>query len=452
MLFHGEGRIGGDLQGRGRTAEGRAAPGGEKNELRAGGGERGGRDQVVARRAQQVQAGDRDALRVAEDALHGGRAGLLCAAESLVLESRDAARLVARRGVLVHRHMAALKIALEVVDQAHGLSKQLFGAAAGHEDGLRAEHLRDLGQDGASAHRGQQVGEHADGGVRGDAGQAVRAAALEAHDQLVRRTGHAFIPAHPRRQFADQTDPFSQFIFHVLADQEADAALVVFAHVRSDLLNAAVFAAEAQQQHAARIRVNREIGKRLSRVLLVQSHLGAAVGMRESIHAVDAPADVILRHGGQGLRHVVHAADRRDDPQLIADAGAVVRTRIAHEGARREMSLRHFDRVPGVFQFAGKQRLQVVRMHMRARGNVRQRFADRIAVLDDRLACADVPEGGLVPHGQVVQQGDFPAAIRRSLPRLQRFQRDCDHVTGGDLQESVHALTSCRGETPARPE
>ena len=42
----------------------------EEDELRTAGGERGGRDQVVARRAQQVEAGGGDALRVAEDAFH----------------------------------------------------------------------------------------------------------------------------------------------------------------------------------------------------------------------------------------------------------------------------------------------------------------------------------------------------------------------------------------------
>lgn len=52
-----------------------------------------------------------------------------------------------------------LEIILEVIDQIYGLVEQFLVGTTVHQNGLCTEHLGNLGQDGGTALRDQQVGE-----------------------------------------------------------------------------------------------------------------------------------------------------------------------------------------------------------------------------------------------------------------------------------------------------
>ena len=214
-----------------------------------------------------------DALTIRQHVAHGGETALLRAAQRLVFQRGNAARLVAGGRILVNRLVMLLKIALEVVNQLNRLVEQLRRVAAIHQDGFRAEHFRHFGQNRRAAHAAQQVGEAADDRVRRDAGEAVRTAALQPNHKFAGRAGDALLTAHVVREFTQQLHRFGKLIFHLLADEEAHARLVVVAHMFLDDGGAGIFAAQPQHQHAADVGVRRQIRQNRARILLIIAHL-----------------------------------------------------------------------------------------------------------------------------------------------------------------------------------
>ena len=151
VLLRGERRVRGDFQRRHRTRERRAAPRGEQHNLCARRSQRRRRYKIVAGGGQQIQAGRVDALAIRQHVAHGGETALLRAAQRLVFQCGNAARLVAGGWILVNRLVMLLKIALEVVNQPHRLVEQFARVAAIHQDGFRAEHFRHFGQNRRAA-------------------------------------------------------------------------------------------------------------------------------------------------------------------------------------------------------------------------------------------------------------------------------------------------------------
>ena len=273
VLLRGEWRVCGDFQRRHRTRERRAAPRGEQHNLCARRSQRRRRHKIVAGGGQQVQAGRVDALAIRQHIAHGGEAALLRAAQRLVFQRGNAARLVAGGRIFVNRLVMFLEIALEVVNQPNRLVEQLRRVAAIHQDGFRAEHLRHFGQNRRAAHAAQQVGEAADDRVRRDAGEAVRTAALQPNHKFAGRAGDTLLIPHVVRKLTQQLHRFGKLIFHLLADEKAHARLVVVAHVFLDDGGAGIFAAQPQHQHAADVGVRRQIRQNRARILLIIAHL-----------------------------------------------------------------------------------------------------------------------------------------------------------------------------------
>ena len=77
-------------------------------------------------------------------------------------------------------------------------------------------------------------------------------------------------------------------------------------------------------------------------------------------------------------------------------------------------------------------------VHVTAGGNVLCRFPDGKAVFDHGFALPDVPQGRLVPHGQVVFQGDLPVSVGDRFPSLQRFQSHRHQVPGRNPNHLFH--------------
>ena len=117
-------RIGRNLHGGHECAERGAAACGEEHHLASGGGKGCRGHEVVAGGREQVETVVVDALAIFEYAEYGALARFLCAAEGLLLEGRDAAGLVARRGVLANGLAVAEEILLEIVDKRDGRAEQ----------------------------------------------------------------------------------------------------------------------------------------------------------------------------------------------------------------------------------------------------------------------------------------------------------------------------------------
>ena len=327
-----------------------------------------------------------------------------------------------------------LEIALEVVNQPNRLVEQLRRVAAIHQDGFRAEHFRHFGQNRRAAHAAQQVGEAADDWVRRDAGEAVRTAALQPNHKFAGRAGDTLLIPHVVRKLTQQLHRFGKLIFHLLADEEAHARLVVVAHMFLDDGGAGIFAAQPQHQHAADVGVRRQIRQNRARILLIIAHLRAAVGVREGTDTLHAAADKLLRRTFQLAGNVVDAADGGQNPQLIAHADAPVFARIAHERRCRNFWNRRVRRVIFIRQLAGQAGVQIVDMHMRADGNILLRVANREAILDDLFARLDGEKRHLMPGGNVRDRGERNAIHRHGLPGGQGGQGDCHIVLRGDAK------------------
>ena len=336
--------------------------------------------------------------------------------------------------------MIAFKVSLKVVDQAHGFPEQFLVPAPVHQDRLGAEHLRHLRQDRGSAHGGQPVAEYADGRIRRNAAQSVRSAALETHGQLIRRAGHPFVSAHTLCQFLQQRHSGFLFILAFLADQEPDPACVIIPHIGFNLLDSAVFTAQPQQQHPARVGMGSQCCQCFPGIVLVVPQLAAAVGMRKGIHAFHRAAGQLLRFPGQGFCHVIHAADGRQNPQLIPDAGFSLFPGIAHKGYRFRFLLLRINGMPVIFLFAGQQCMQVLDMNMSSRRNICRRFSDGITVFDHGLPFPDFPQRRLMAHRQILLQGDLPGSVGYRFSGLQRFQRHRHHIRRMNANHLVHVF------------
>ena len=203
-------------------------------------------------------------------------------------------------------------------------------------------------------------------------------------------------------------------------------------HARQDGVDAAVLAAQAQQQHAAGVGMAAQVRQHLPGVVLVAAHLRAAVGMAEGVHAVHAGQRRALQPPGQRGGHVVYAAHGGHDPQLVADAHAAVLPAIAREADGFGGLRRGVGRRPGICLFPAQERAQVVHVHVPAGGNGTGGRADGKAVLHHGLARGDVPQRHLVAHGHVIGQRDGGARHLGGMARRQWPERHGHGVLGMD--------------------
>ena len=346
--------------------------------------------------------------------------------------------------------MVLLEVALKAVDQIHRFTEHLLVLAAVHQNRFGPEHLRHLGQDGTAALGDEQIGKAADDRIGRDAAESVRAAAFEAHHQLAGQTGHARLSAHMSGHLLQQPHRLRHLVLHLLAYQKTHAVRIVFLHIGTNLVNAAVFAAQPQQQHAARVGMRGQIRQQPAGILLILPHLGAAIRMREGVYALHPSPHQRLRTTLQGAGHVVDTAHGGQNPQLVAHAHTPVPARIARKGSGSPGGKRLSMRVVLVFQLAGEQRAQIVHMHVASLRNIGFGLADGKAVFDHMLPFVHGVEGHLVAGGNVIEQRDgFPVNLD-GIARLQGGERYGDRIVGTDFEHVTHGQPPKRSVITAR--
>ena len=111
--------------------------------------------------------------------------------ERLFEDGRQAARLVAGRGVVVHLAAVALGVGLPPMDHVDELLADLAGRGAARQEVLGPVDLGRLRQDRGAAVPHQQIGRGPERRIGRDARIAVRAAALQRQHQFGRRQGLA---------------------------------------------------------------------------------------------------------------------------------------------------------------------------------------------------------------------------------------------------------------------
>src|SRR5207302_2980001 len=170
FLVHEERRVGRELErGRGLAAVRRAAAGGEADHVGAARHLAGRRDRVVARRIHVYEAVGNYRLGVLVDGDQIGGAALRDRAERLLQYGGEAARLVARRGVVVHLVAVAPRVFLPPADARDQFLAHRAAHRAPREQMLGAVDLRRLGKDRGAAMTHQQIDRRAERRVRADA-------------------------------------------------------------------------------------------------------------------------------------------------------------------------------------------------------------------------------------------------------------------------------------------
>ena len=165
---------------------------------------------------------------------------------------------------------------------------------------------------------------------------------------------------------------------------------------------------------------------------MVAAHLAAAVGVGEGVEAVDAALDQVLVFLHHSRGNAVDAADGGDDPQLVSDGGAAVLTAVAHEGSRADRGLVVDLMAIGVFRRLAQAGADVVDVRPCARGDLRLRDADGVAVLDDRLPLGNPAQSDLVPARDILCGGDGDSVQFQYVALTDILQDHGDIVVGVD--------------------
>ena len=319
--------IAGQLQdGRDGRAADVAAARIEQNEVAAAGDlvqkagrvaaeEEGGLGLVVRNDVQQPEAGVPRPLRDLQNALDPAAAHFHDGAHALFLDRRQATDEVARRN----------GVAAEPAAELHGLvigqadvAGDVLVHGARDQVAAQTDGLGDLLHHGRAARSGQIFKEFADDGVPGDAGREVRATALCADDQLMRvhrRTGACL-------------DFFQHLADEPAAERDARLRAADLLQVKrlgraavgprevADAVRLDIFAAVADDEHGADVRMN-AVGQHAL-------HDGLIVQTCERAGDIDVPV-LRLKMRRDGLCDVLAALHGVEHEDLVADALAAVR-------------------------------------------------------------------------------------------------------------------------------
>ena len=158
-------------------------------------------------------------------------------------------------------------------------------------------------------------------------------------------------------------------------------------------------------------------------------------------HVVQVRAVAFGLHARRdGLRLTVHAADRRHDPQFVADTHRAVLAQITHHLAFARGVADFVDlRRVAVLQVVAQIGFQVVRMNPSAGRDSRRRVTDRIAVFHDVLAFGQIAQGEFMAPGDIFAQrhGDTLDVERFTGMQIVR-QGDRHVVRSIDFQKAFH--------------
>ena len=214
--------------------------------------------------------------------------------------------------------------------------------------------------------------------------------------------------------------------------------MIEVAELVEHLLVRAVLATKGQEQHARSVCVTRERHQQTTRLGMVGAGLRATKGMREVIDALQRTLDQILGLLAHGTRDFVDAADRGDDPQLVARGGATVGAAESHKGLGLNRLNDRMRRVVRVLDLARKVGLDVMRMQPLTGLDVARHMADRKTVLDDVLPRGNGAHGHLVALRNILRGHDLAHPGNRDDGALGKRRQRNDHVIGRIDLDSVH--------------
>ncbi len=199
-----------------------AASGGEEDDRRPRGGERGRRYGVVPRRFEQSQSWPRRHAAVTLNVDEWHPAAFLHRAQRLFLERRDAARDISRRRIFAHRLAVTDEIVLEIAHQCDCIVEHRSRRCAIHQNLLGAKDFRNFGQQHLAACSGDGIGHAPDEGVCGQPRQAVRPAAFDPEHEFGERAFAARRIGARRHQLVNERKARRLVILDRLCRERAD--------------------------------------------------------------------------------------------------------------------------------------------------------------------------------------------------------------------------------------
>src|SRR5262249_34169794 len=202
-------------------------------------------------------------------------------------------------------------------------------------------------------------------------------------------------------------------------------------------------AAEAHQDVAGHVGVLGEAGQRAVELVVVGAAVlhGAAGLVRDRHHAVHVGVAAQQVGGTELLGDVLagagRAVDGADDGDVVARAVAATAAVVTHKGARLGRGRRRRAvAAEGVVALEGGG-ADVVDVDVAAGRDVLAGKADDLAVLGDRLALPDRPQGELVPQADAPGGGEGGAAVPHPGPRRDGTGGDGDVIFGAEVDGNL---------------
>ncbi len=185
-------RVGGKLYDwSDRIAGRRAQAGGEQHHACSGADLRCDALHVIARRALQIQARLGRVFGIVEHCGYGRRAALLRRSGGFHGVGQKSVAHISGRRIHVEAGAHGRGAGGIVAHQLNEAIADFFVLAAIDQFLLHAAQLREFRENRSAAQSGKQIGGVSDGGIRGDAGEAVGAPALQTDAQIGERSGSA---------------------------------------------------------------------------------------------------------------------------------------------------------------------------------------------------------------------------------------------------------------------
>ena len=336
----------------------------------------------------------------------------------------------------------AFGVFLPPAHQRHQFLAHVAADGAAGQQVLGAVGFGGLGQDDGAAMAHQQVAGRTQGGVGGDAGIAVRAAALQRHGQFAGGDGFAVHGVGIGQGFAHEGDAGldgfagAAHVLDVHAAQAAGEAL--FGQHSADLVH---FAAQPEHDHRGEIDVPGVAAEGAAQhpQRLVLGHAAAglvgegddAVHVGEIGQRVVTGERVLLEDVGDHAGHMGTAVHAGQDADIVARGGPAVGTADAFEG-RGQVEIRGRLGVdaPGIV-LGEIAHAAIMFVHMLAGGDGGGGEADDLAVAADCLAGFHRADGHFVAGGNAFGGGDARRQFGAGLKRGSRDQNPILEGVGG---------------------
>ncbi|EXU74352.1 hypothetical protein BG55_17670 [Erwinia mallotivora] len=226
--------------------------------------------------------------------------------------------------------MVVDEVAFKIVDHLHGFSEGCLVPTAAHQNTLGAKHFRHLGQYGGAAVGDHLVGKASQQRIGGDPGQAVGTPTLQAKLQFAQPARPALVMAHHFVQTFQLRHPFLNLIITLLQGDKTDAIGIVVPQRGAKNIYLVVLTAKSNHQHRAGIWVVNHILQHGAGINVILPQLRAAKRVGKEVNAINIGGILTLfQKAAEDLfRDAVHAADGRQEPQLITDAHIPVATTV----------------------------------------------------------------------------------------------------------------------------